>query len=99
MSQNIWISFTDIGKRIFHVLLDYYCLFCVDCYCKTPNGELQKNGFMCKVNNTFEHSGFCKPDEWCTGPTDSRKGTGDIYLCSKGDNGIRKIRPTFGQIL
>ena len=65
-----------------------FSLFGLDCYCETHNGKPGRNGIFCKVDSTFVQSGFCKSDEYCTGPSHSENATKATDLCSKGANNV-----------
>ena len=44
------------------------------------------------INNTFEQTGSCESDEWCTGPSDIENAKAYTDLCSKGEQGKFDIR-------
>ena len=62
------------------------CLLDSKCYCQYKNGATPKNGIMCKTDSKLQLSGYCLPEEHCSGPTDENgavDGKNKTQLCSE----------------
>ena len=56
------------------------------CYCQYKNGASPNNGIVCKTGLKLQLSGYCLPDEHCTGPADENgavDGKNKTQLCSE----------------
>ena len=55
-----------------------------ECYCKRASKDTGSDGVVCRHENEYKKSGYCKSDEWCTGPSIIEEATTKERLCSKG---------------